>query len=156
MKQTKAQIKMMETIAVLGVFFVILVMGLIFYSRFQEVSIKKVGSEVFEQDIIRVVQLVSYMPEIQCATDQVTEFNCYDLYKLRAMQTLFEKDPVVAEYYFQVFEFSNVTIKKVFPLPEESITIYDRQPNDMTGIIFTRVPVSIFNPITRSYAFGYA
>ncbi|GEM_PF-1252526 len=178
-----AQIKMMESIAVLGVFFVLLVMGLVFYGKYQAVSVKQAGSESFDKDAIRIVEMISYLPEMQCSTDAVTEFNCYDRYKIDGLaQTIqgtkidnsdgiisyIETDTskVVKQYYFSTFGFSSIKIIEVFPQDTSlnPTVIYDFPPAQKingidqvkgNGVSYTRVPISLFDPVLRTYSFAY-
>ncbi len=178
----KAQIKMMESIAVLGVFFVLLVMGLVFYGKYQAVSVKQAGSVAFDKEAIRIVEIISYLPEMQCSTDAVTEFNCYDVYKIKGLaQTIqgtesFNPDGKIEyaetvqsqefkQYYFSTFGFSKIQIVEVFPKDTlaNPTVIYDFPPvsegtsdaSKVKGISYMRVPVSLFDPVLRDYSFAY-
>jgi len=78
----KAQIKMGENIAVLLVFTVLLVLGIVFYVQYKRGAIK---DELREQRIktgIEIAQRIAYLPEVQCSEDGIQRENCYDKAKI--------------------------------------------------------------------------
>ena len=78
----KAQVKMFETIAVLVVFFMIILFGFMFYTRVQQTTFE---AETEEQIILRAIDLsqnIFFLPEIQCIGEH--KIDCIDILKLDA------------------------------------------------------------------------
>ena len=77
MKSKKAQIQMMETIAVLLIFFVILIIGFIFYIRTAGFGQAQKVTKDQELQSIRVSQAISFLPELQCSSKNIIKDNCF-------------------------------------------------------------------------------
>ena len=146
----KAQMKMFETIAVLIIFFFLLIMGLVFYANVERKSISQKQEEFDELKEVELAQLISAMPELECPTTLETE-NCVDLYKLKALtndrKPSFFKNNI--NYYFDIFGFSTITVDII---GSESYVLYDNKQGESSSRI--NVPVSVYNPITKTKEFG--
>jgi len=152
----KSQIKIGESIAVLMIFFVLVVIGIVFWSRYSQVQMKGQQEMDLQSMAIKVAQTVTFLSELQCSTLEVIQFSCFDLYKIEAMKdllmTLPEKNRT--SYYFDIFGFSNITIYSIYP-DEKSWNIYDFPGGNITGYVSTQVPVSILDPVNNVFSFGY-
>lgn len=154
----KAQMKIGESVAVLMVFFVLVVVGIVFWSRYSTVQMKAQQETDVLSRAIKVSQTVTFLSELQCSTLEVIKFSCFDFYKIQAMQSLL-MDPNYANanrsnYYFNIFGFSNITVYTIYP-KTESFNIYDFPGGNITGFISTQVPVSVLDPINNKFSFGY-
>jgi hypothetical protein len=116
--QRKGQINMMETIGVLFIFFILVLFGLIFYFKFQEVSFSQKEVERSAFNAIDLTLVTLFLPELQCS-DGIAEAddNCVDIIKLRALQEIMQNDDLNYrnEYYFNLFGYSTITVREVFP-----------------------------------------
>lgn len=155
----KAQLKIGESIAVLFIFFVLVVMGVIFWSKYSQSSMKEKTEEETLTTAVKISQTVSYLPELQCSAQEVIKFNCFDLYKMQGMKALMTS----ADYgeraklhYFDTLSFSNITIVSIYP-NYNSINIYDRPyvAGGPHSYRTTQVPVAVLNTTSGQYSFGY-
>ncbi len=148
----KAQIKMMESVAILGIFFIILVIVLVFYAQYSKRSIEVSTEQQFSGSAIKVVQTLSYLPELQCAIEETIEFNCFDLYKMKGFGVV---SPSEQDYYFNLFGFSSIVVRQIMP-PAAPVVLYNNTPPNASRSLPSRVPVTIFDSINnRQYYLGY-
>ena len=157
MKNKKSQIKMFETIAVLLIFFVLIGFGLIFYGRMQEGTIQETTEENFELKAIQTAQLVSFLPELQCSSNNFIVDDCFDILKVEALTEIISNPPnndIKNKYYFDIFGFSSITIKQVYPLPVANWIIYEKTTEETKAKSSIKIPVSLYDPNSRAYNFG--
>jgi hypothetical protein len=154
----KSQIKIGESVAVLMIFFVLVIVGIIFWSRYTQVEIKGQQETDVLSRAIKVSQTVTFLSELQCSTLEVIKFSCFDFYKINAVQDLLTNpsnhDENRTNYYFDIFGFSNITVHSIYP-KDQSWNIYDNPGGNFTGYVSTQVPVSILDPINNTFSFGY-
>lgn len=142
----KAQIHMTETIAVLFIFFILLVFGLIFYAQFQKGAIKEKQEELFAKRSMETALQVLFLPELVCSERSLTEDNCFDLRKAEAIvaerffyggsdeeHTREERER--RDYYFSIFSYATI---KIHQLPvnsgevQKEYVLYDYPKLDFT------------------------
>jgi virulence-associated protein VapD len=167
----KAQIKMAETIAILTIFFFLLVFGLGLYVRIQ----KQVFLEEQEKNAalrgLQIAQKAAYMPEFQCSVQNIQDDNCFDIYKVKIFNnkiygvdgepggsgTDADNEGLISRYY-DVLGHSKLIVQQIYPPvipPEnENITIYDFLKEDSTFMSTSMIPVSIFDGGNRVYSIG--
>ena len=156
MKTKKAQIKMFETIAVLLIFFVLIGFGLIFYSKIQGQGFQAKQEENFELKAIQTAQLVSFLPELQCSSDGIITDDCFDTLKVEALYEIINNPPnndIKNKYYFDIFGFSEITIKQVYPTVN-NWPIYKKIPNNYKAKSSIKIPISLYDANSRKYGFG--
>lgn len=146
----KAQIHMMETISVLAVFFILVILGFIFYSNVLRSNFELEKEENIQLDSIKIVQKVSSLPELQCSQDSVVKDNCIDVLNLEALAEVIDQNEI---HYFDMFSFSKITVTEVYPGDNEWL-LYDKSLEDYSQKIVTNVPIIIFNPIEKRNNFG--
>ena len=153
--KSKAQIKMTENVLILFMFFILLGLGLIFYSNVQKESIRKVQEQNFELKTIETAQRVSFLPELQCSTDNIMTDNCFDIFKVEAL-SLALNEPDNRQLYFPSFGNSKITLKQIYPPPSQEYVIYEKTPPNITDNVSIQLPVSILNASSQpqTYAFG--
>jgi len=115
----------METIGVLFIFFVLVLFGLIFYFKFQQISLEQKEEELLANDAMDITLTALFMPEFQCSRGSAeSEDNCIDMSKLRAFnQTISD---YINDYYFNIFGFSKISITEVYP-GNISYVLYDKE-----------------------------
>jgi len=154
MKNKKSQIKMFETIAVLLIFFILVGFGLIFYGRIQASGFQATQEENFELKAIQTAQLVSFLPELQCSSNNIIVDDCFDILKVEALSEFIEQNPNIRnEYYYDLFGFSSITIEQVYP-SELSWKVYERTLTGNKAKSSIKIPVSLYNASSRAYDFG--
>ncbi|MBI3035509.1 hypothetical protein HYY71_04245 [Candidatus Woesearchaeota archaeon] len=146
----KSQIQIGETIAVLFVFFILIVVGLIFYARVIKGNIEIEGEESSQLRSVGIAQRVMFLPEVQCSEDNNIIDNCIDTLKLESAQSLMRENEV---YYYDLFEFGNISVAQIYP-NEVKWSLYLRKADNLRNKIVTNVPVSLYNPVTRRHGFG--
>jgi len=142
----RSQIKMFETIAILVVFFILVLFGFMFYARVQKGTFE---TEIEETTVLKSIDVsgkVSLLPELQC----IQEKDCIDVLKLDAAAEVINANRVE---YFNIFGYSNTYIKEIYP-EENQWYIYDFPKEEDQGKISTQFPVSLYDPRTESYSFG--
>ena len=146
----KSQVQIFETIAVLFVFFLLIIIGFTFYTKIAKSNLKSEQDEFSQLESIAIAQKVMFMPELQCSQDNIAKENCFDKLKLDSAKTIITSNEI---YYYDLFEFSDISVFQIYPdyLKWE---IYSRKTNDFRNNFTTNVPVSIYDPITKLRGFG--
>jgi len=152
MKSRKAQLKMGENIAIIFIFILLVVFGMVFFFKVQTVGIKIKQQENIELSAIQVAQKVSFLPELRCSSENVPVPDCYDALKMQNIQSVIEGDQA---YYYEIFKYSTIYIEEIFP-GNRRWMIYDNK-GDKESKLSTQIPISIYDPMTStlgSYYFG--
>jgi len=153
MTQKKAQLKTGETIIVLIIFFILLAGGMVFYAKIQLFTGKQDLQEAQELDAIAVEQRIRHLAEIPCTIDATVVFDCYDLSKIEALQETIADNSL---YYSSiVFKNSGVVVTSVYPTSEEVVLYEYPYASESSGAQPFRTPVTLYDPVTGSYSFGY-
>ena len=155
-KLKKSQIQIGETIAVLLVFFILIVIGFIFYTKVLKGNIETEKEELSQKSSIGIAQRVMFLPELQCSEDVVKEItNCIDVLKLDSARDLMRRKENEI-YYYDLLEFGDVSISQIYPVNPsmQNLNIYSRRIQDFKSKFITNVPVSLYDPVARKYAFG--
>jgi len=154
----KAQLKMAENIGILVIFFILLVVGLVFYMRVQKEDVKIEASAKVSSDALVTAQRIASLPEIQCSEPVESESgkqDCIDIYKLYGFSNL--KLDILEDfnsYYFDIFRYSNVTVREIYPSQNEW-NIYYNRPATYSGSIPVPMPILLYDEMSsRPYKFG--
>jgi hypothetical protein len=153
----KSQIKMMETISVMLVFLILLTFVVIFYANISQSGASSKVQDRSNLQSIAITQVMSSLPEFQCAFKNIIIENCFDILKVKAF-TDFTKTPfgnqTLGTIYFDMFKFSKLNIHEVYPYQNEWI-VYDLKPNRTRyDERKTYVPISLYNASANKYYFG--
>jgi hypothetical protein len=141
---------MMETIAVMFVFFILVVLGFVFYSNVLKGNIEIQREESIQLQAIEVAQRASTLPELQCSEDNIVSDNCIDLLKLEAAAEAIQDNEL---FYFDRLLFSKITVREVYPESYQWM-LYDRPLDDFSDKIVSNIPISLLDPITNKNSFG--
>ena len=148
----KAQAGMFEIIVVLFVFFLLIGFGLIFYAGMQKRSSTEDSKRVLELRAVRVAQIASTLPELQCSLDNAVRENCIEVEKAMAAKDVIEKN--IADYS-DMFGYGKISIKGIYPDSSLSMLLYDfnpsRQTYDTTAI---QIPISLYDSVKKQNYFG--
>jgi len=150
MSNKKSQIQMMETIAVLFIFFILVLIGFVFYAQVLKSNIDVEKEESIQLNAISIAQRVSFLPELQCSEENIASDNCIDLLKLDAASKIMQENEI---YYYDRLLFSKVTVNEIYPNPRQW-TLYDRGLNNFSNKLTTNIPISILDPINKKNSFG--
>ena len=146
----KAQIQIGETIAVLFVFFILIIVGFIFYVKVIKDNLELEKDELSQLRSVGVAQRIMFLPEVQCSEDNIIIDNCVDVLKLGTAQDLMKENDV---YYYDLLEYSNVSIIQIYP-NEAKWNLYSRKTDEFKSKFVTNVPISIYDPVIRKHGFG--
>jgi len=141
----KAQIRMSESIAILFVFFILVVFGFIFYSKIEARNFELQKGQVQDLRAVEVAQTFSFLPEIQCTKENVATSNCFDIMKLEALQEYIGESLQNEDKYYDKLLRSSIVVKEIYPSPGNSWTIYNKSNFAWTRKIATQIPISLFN-----------
>ena len=147
----KSQIKMGETLAVLVIFFFLLMFGYSFYAGIQQ---RNYQQEVVQIESLRAVQLaqrVYFLPEIQCSSGYaLVRESCFDTLKMEKLKETIEGDGRV--FYRTLFGSAMVNITEIYP-GNQQIIIYDQNASKQNKRS-TQMPVALYDPVQKTYGFG--
>ena len=153
---------MSETIAVLFIFFVLIIFGIIFYYNYQKVAIAEKQEELLGARAMDTTLRSLFLPELQCTVqDAEPEENCIDLMKLRHADAVFQE--YMSEYYFEIFSYAKISIVQVFPVEENEETtyvLYDKPKPEYTRKEPTYFVVALRDEVAgksglAEYGYGY-
>jgi hypothetical protein len=155
MRLTRAQIKMSETIAVLIIFFFLLIFGFGFYTRVQKVTLAQETERNADLRGIAVAQKASFLPELQCTFRNIQTDNCFDKLKIQSFQEAMERK-VTQDFYTQTFGFSTITLEQFALEGFDAInyTLYNNTKEESLVESTINIPVSIYDPLSRRYSFA--
>lgn len=161
-RKRKAQMKMAENIGILVIFFILVVIGIVFYARVQTEGVKFEVVEKRGQDALVTSQRIVNLPEIQCSDPVESEAgrqDCIDLYKLASFTdgSMFKSDigdENFNSYYFDIFGYSSVTVKEVYPNSGREWEIYVNKPEVIQSRLPTPVPILLFDEVQDRYSFA--
>ena len=134
----KGQVRITETIAVLLIFFLIIVFAMIFYGNYQKTVMEEKENEAFADKAIRITTKLLSLPELACTKgDSDYESFCFDMLKLRHVNDLFKEN--LADYYYDLFSYSRVTVYQIYPFIDQN------DPLNLLGdngpwILYEKVP----------------
>jgi hypothetical protein len=146
----KSQIQIGETVAVLFVFFILIIVGFIFYVKVIKGNIEQEKEELSQLRSVGIAQRVMFLPEVQCSEDNIIIDNCIDMLKLDAAKELMKESEI---YYYDLLEFSDVTLLQIYP-NDAKWEIYSRKKEKFQNKFVTNVPISLYEPLSRKYNFG--
>ena len=149
----KAQIKMGETMAVLIIFFFLLMFGFAFYAKVQEKLVGDRYKENINLQVLQVTKKASYLPELQCSVLNVREDNCFDVHKVEVFYDLVKDNRTYINQYHNIFGFSDIILQEVYP-GDSKYMIYNSSVVNASQTLSSRVPVSIFDGGTDRYSIG--
>ncbi len=144
-----------ESIAILIIFFFLLMFGFAFYTKIQKISYEDQKRVLLELSIIKLSQRAAFMSEFQCSFKDISVDNCYDYYKLRAFEGIIDSEQDVMDYYSNMFGQSEINIKEIYPGNSNYILYSNPLPEkDSKFIERLGFPISIYNATSKSFSIG--
>ena len=99
---------------------------------------------------IRIVQIASFLPELQCSQENIIVDNCINILNLESMPEIINENQV---YYFDKFSFSRIIVNKIYPDKEEWL-LYNKPLEEYSKKSVTNIPMLLFDPIENKNYFG--
>jgi len=121
---------MTETIAILFIFFILLLFGIIFYFRYQKIAFQERQEELLSARAMESTLKALFMPELICSRGEAEpEDNCFDVLKLNATREAMHQ--YLDEYYFEIFSYAKIEVQEVYPENKNWI-LYDKPKPEFT------------------------
>jgi len=149
----KAQIRLFESMAVLVVFLLLLGIGSVFYFKLQRASIEREIAKSENLYAMQLYQRALYLPELDCSFVSIQRDNCFDIVKLRFFSELLSREENRISY-FDVFGFSKVRVRQVYPSELDWFILYSNIPETYQSKLSSRSSVLLFNASSGNYGFG--
>ena len=144
---------MFETIAILVIFFILVVFGFMFYTRVQKGTFQAEAEEKIILKSVDLSETIFFLPELQCIGTH--DIDCIDVLKLNTAKDIIGSN---ALYYFNILGYSHVYVKEIYSgMVEDDLQefdLYDFSRKEDRGKISTQFPISIHDPRTDKYSFG--
>lgn len=146
---------MSENVLILFIFFILLVVGIVFFTKIQGAKTEQVVSTAVEGKGLQIAQQIASLPEIQCTKDNAREAGqCYDEVALQALSNL-QLSGESPAYYQRLFGFSAIVVTKLFPNTkfingQEQLVIYNNTKEGNPSITATFIPITVCNYLSGS------
>lgn len=98
-RSTKGQVQLLETIAVLVVFSILLVFGLYWFGSSQTDQVEQQKTDLENLELLEMTKAIMNLPEIQCSIAGRPDTSCVDKLRLEALNKTIEENTVIREYY---------------------------------------------------------
>ena len=121
MAMKKSQIKMVETISILVIFFVILLFGFVFYSQFQKRAILVEQQELVAKRAVVNSLKTTFLNEFRCDSTEPSG-TCVDTIRWDEFANKL-KEPDIAAYYSNIFSRAHIYYTDV--ITGEQKELYD-------------------------------
>ena len=116
--------QMTETIAILFIFFILLLFGILFYFRYQKIAFQEKEEELLGARAMENTLKALFMPELICSRGEAEpEDNCFDTLKLDSAREVIERN--IDQYYFEIFSYATITIEETYPV-KKTWVLYDK------------------------------
>jgi hypothetical protein len=158
----RAQMQMTETIFVVFIILIIIMLGFVFYSKFQEISIKEKEKILRNIEVIKLAHRISSWPELECSVAGAERFACLDMVKLEVLGDFINRtmktNSYGFNYYYDLLKNSKITITEVYPSSTKTLgtdywLLYDNPGSTpLTDAVI--IPVNLYNPVSKTYALG--
>lgn len=160
----KTQIHVLEQILVIVIFSFILLIVLITYFIYQKEDVLKKQEYLEEEEAIKLAEIVVHMSELSSPTFIEKAGSFLDLEKIRIFSNLSKtslgKDLDFMKVYGNMLQYSNITIKIIYPI-NESYNIYDFPPpeNVSFGLAYSGYttifyPYIVYDPYNKTQYFS--
>ena len=156
-KARKAQMKMFENIAVMIIFFFLLVFGVSFYFTLQKASIQREIERINQLAAVQQALRLTFLPELDCSFAGVQKENCFDRLKVESFAG---EKPETNIAYFNIFGYSNVTLKTIYPPASEPDKIVKKIYSRTVAGSYTKTQIPVLvceegcDPLNLTYSFG--
>ncbi len=157
-KNSKAQMQVSETIFAAIAIIIIIVIGLVFYSKAKAGSMEEEAEKARTERLVELAHTLSSWPELECSVRETREFDCFDVVKLDVLTEILGSGSVASgysfNYYYDLLGRSRITVSKVYPPSDQrSWTVYEKNGTSRSEKTIV-LPVSLYDPIKKKYSLG--
>lgn len=150
-----------ETIFAAIIIIVIIVIGLVFYSKFKASSMEEQSSQIRSERLVELAHSLSSWPELECSIRQTREFDCLDMMKLDVLSALLARSSEEKRssdysfnYYYSLIGRARITVTQVYPFSaQRSWSIYSLNGTSRAEETIV-LPMSLYDPLTKRYSLG--
>ncbi len=143
---------MFETIAVLVVFFFLLIFGVSFYFVMQRSSFNRQVERNAQLNSVELSQKISDIPELDCALAGIQIENCVDRLKLEILYEQMQQDAGRIKY-FGILGYSKIDVDTIYP-EFKKYELYEREPETFTSSYRNNIPTLLYDPIENKFSFA--
>ena len=147
---------MNETIFVVFIILIIILLGFVAYSKFQETSIREQERTLRNNKVIEMAHRISSWPELECSIAGTSQFVCLDLSKLMLLGDFInnskQQSTYTFNYYFDLLRNSKIIVTQIYPTNMTWVLYENPGAAPTTDVI--RVPVNLYDPLTKTYNLG--
>ncbi len=156
MKNSKSQVRLFESIAVLIVFVFIISIGIKVYTNITMSSLKDAEKKFNELDSVKASIILSNLPEISCSFEGISEYSCLDFYKVQAWSSIIQDDKNIRfiDYYVPMLGYSDIYVERIYPKEAVNLWVIYNSSID-SSFDYMRVPVVIYDAITKKKSIRY-
>ena len=156
--RNKAQMQMTETIFVVFFILIIIVLGFVVFSKFQEEAIKKQQKEYRSSRVIEMAHRLSSWPELECSVAGTTQYVCLDKVKLGILGDFINdskrQSTYAFNYYFELLRDSKITIIEIYPSHSKTFgkdywVLYENTGSGQTTEVIW-IPVNLYDQVTQT------
>lgn len=143
---------MFETMAVLIVFFFLLIFGVSFYFVLQRSSYNRQVDRNAQLVSVQLSQKISDIPELDCALVGIQIKNCIDLIKLEKLNEILQTDDGQLAY-FDVLGYSKIYVRTIYP-EFKKYDLYEKNPENFITAYRNQIPLLLFDSVDNKYSFA--
>jgi hypothetical protein len=149
----KGQLKMLETVAVLLVFFFLFGFGLQFYVSFQVGELEKLRNQFLGMDADKLNNMLVSSSLLRCSMVGVDQGPCVDKYKAEVMIDIMASSSPERQALIRRLGQTQIILSHVYPAGADEV-LYDISPaaDEIKNTRTNRIPVSLYDPLTGSYS----
>lgn len=148
----RAQIRVLESVAVLIIFFIILVIGSSIYFGIQKSNLAKEEFAFENKESLNLLVKVQSLPELDCSFASAHTSNCFDLYKLESFSSIVDEEDAKL-FYYSLFGNVKISVSTLFP-ERLNFTLYDVPLEDYSSMLTKTLPVLVYDPVSSRYYFA--
>ena len=142
----KGQMKMMETIGVLLVFFILVGVVLMFFAGTQRASANDARSTLAGSKSVETAQAADYLLEMQCTEENIPVDNCIEIEKAQLLGNMTANDAQLNyEHYYSVFGYATISISQIYPYSAGNIIVYNNTLAKSHGNSSFTFPVLLYS-----------
>ena len=159
----RAQVQMAESITAIIIVTLLIIFGVIFYSKMQEGNIAETKKSEQALSAVQLAQRLSSLPELSCSSAAAQDTSCIDYHKALVFATAMSSSNIGADqlrsYYFELFGNARIELDPVYVAPDSSIPfqpflLYENNASSHQNIKPTFIPFSVMNNLDHETYLG--
>ncbi len=147
----KAQLQLIETVAVLVIFFILVAIGLTFYSSVVKTGYNREATAQLETTAVEIAKRAGESMEFSCSEDNVPREVCVDEVKLIVAPAYLRAN---ATRFFSLFGFSKISVSQLYPPPQKSYVLWNNPLRNASISTVIHFPINIWYPVEQIYTLG--